>query len=146
MQEEPTGEPSSALVPAKAARRDRRAHSRYGVYASAVIYLVKTGSNIQGRVLDLSLSGCRIRTKQRMTVGIFRQVEVEFRLDGLPFRLAAVLQAMHDRQTVGVRFIDMSNRKRDQLEELIRDIEAKRARTGPETPAIGPSSSTEGAA
>jgi c-di-GMP-binding flagellar brake protein YcgR len=151
MPEEPTGEASSAesqsaMVPIKPVHGDRRAHSRYGVYASAVVYLVKIGSSIQGRVLDLSLSGCRIRTKGRMTVGIYRQVEVEFRLDGLPFRLGGVLQAIHDRSTVGIRFIDMSNRKRDQLEQLILDIEEKRARTRPEPAAGGPASSTAGAA
>jgi c-di-GMP-binding flagellar brake protein YcgR len=149
MPEEPTGEaPSaesqSALVPIKPVHGDRRAHSRYGVYASAVVYLVKIGSSIQGRVLDLSLSGCRIRTKGRMTVGIYRQVEVEFRLDGLPFRLGGVLQAFHDRQTVGIRFIDMSNRKRDQLEQLIRDIEEKRARVNPDAAAEGFSSRLPG--
>jgi hypothetical protein len=149
MPEEPAGaapsaEAPSALLPIEPAHPDRRAHSRYGVDASAVVYLVKIGSRIQGRILDVSLSGCRIQTRERMTVGIYRQVEVEFNLEGLPFRLGGVFQAIHDRQTVGIRFIDMSNRKRDQLEQLIRDIEEKRACANPEAPAEGPSSCLSG--
>lgn len=145
MEKEPTSEASTALTPAKPASRDRREHSRYGVYASAIIHLIKMGADFEGRVLDLSLSGCRIRTTERMTVGINRQVEVEFRLEGLPFRLGGVLQAIHDRQTVGIHFIDMSSRKREGLVQLIRDIEEMRARAFQETAAGGASSSTPGA-
>jgi len=136
----PSVEASSALLPIEPAHPNRRAHSRYGVDASAIVYLVKTGSRIQGHLLDVSLSGCRIQTRERITVGIYRQVEVEFNLEGLPFRLGCVFQSIHDRQTVGIRFIDMSSRKREGLEQLIRDIEEKRARTKPDAPAQGPSS------
>jgi rubredoxin len=80
----PSVEASSALLPIEPAHPNRRAHSRYGVDASAIVYLVKTGSRIQGHLLDVSLSGCRIQTRERITVGIYRQVEVEFNLEGLP--------------------------------------------------------------
>jgi hypothetical protein len=49
-------------------------------------------------------------------------VETEFKVDGLPFRLAGVVQSVHDRFTVGIRFLDMSARKRDQLVHLIEEI------------------------
>ena len=139
----PSVEASSAL-PIAPAHPNRRAHSRYDVDASAVVYLVKFGSRIQGHLLDVSLSGCRIQTRERITVGIYRQVEVEFNLEGLPFRLGGVFQSIHDQQTVGIRFIDMSSRKREGLEQLIHDIEEKRAPTNPEAPAEGPSPSLPG--
>jgi len=41
----------------------------------------------------------------------------------MPFRLGGVTQAIHDRHTVGIRFLDMSSRKREQLELLIEEIE-----------------------
>jgi hypothetical protein len=56
-------------------------------------------------------------------VGIYTRVEAEFRLEGMPFRLGGVVQAIHDRRHVGIRFLDMSSRKREQLELLIEDIE-----------------------
>lgn len=77
---------------------------------------------MQGRILDVSLGGCHIRTDSRFPVGIFRRVEVEFRIEGLPFRLAGVTQAIYDPFNVGIRFLDMSERKREQLQQLIDEI------------------------
>lgn len=107
----------------KPSRRERRAESREGVESSASIFLVHAASRLNGRILDLSLSGCQIQSDERFPVGIYTRVEVEFRLEGMPFRLGGVIQAIHDRQHVGIRFLDMSNRKREQLELLIEDIE-----------------------
>ena len=116
--------------PAKPSSRERRAQSRHGVDTSAVIYLIKIGSKLSGRILDLSASGCRIRTDERFPVGIYTRVETEFRLEGLPFRLGGVIQAVHDRDRhmVGIRFLDVSERKREQVEQLIEEIEEMRAK------------------
>ena len=101
---------------------DRRKNLRYDVDDSAAIHLVRVGSILRGRILDLSVSGCRIRTNDRFLVGIYTFVEIEFRHRGMPLRLAGVIQAIHDRNTVGIRFLDVSQRKRRQLEDLIEDI------------------------
>jgi hypothetical protein len=111
---------------AKPTGRDRREVTREAVDTTAVIVLVKIASRLPGRILDLSLSGCRIRTDERFPVGIYTQVETEFRIAGLPVRLGGVVQAIHDKHTVGIRFLDMSSRKREQVEELIRDIREMR--------------------
>jgi len=118
------GNQSASLV-AATAKQDRRAQARQEVDTSAVIFLVKIASKISGRILDLSLGGCRIHTGESFPVGIYTRVETEFRLEGLPFRLAGVVQAIHDRQrqNVGIRFLDMSDRKREQLEQLIEEIQ-----------------------
>jgi c-di-GMP-binding flagellar brake protein YcgR len=121
----------ASMSPAQPTGRDRRETLREAVDTTATIILIKIASRLQGRILDLSLSGCRIRTDERFPVGIYTRVETEFRIAGLPFRLAGVVQAVHDRQTVGIRFLDMSSRKREQVEELIRDIrEGKERDTG----------------
>ena len=109
--------------PANSAGRERRAQSRQGVDTSAVIFLIKIAAKLPGRILDLSLGGCRIRTDERFPVGIYTRVETEFRLEGLPFRLAGVVQAIHDRHQIGIRFLDMSPRKKDQVAQLIAEIE-----------------------
>jgi hypothetical protein len=49
-------------------------------------------------------------------------VETQFRLDGLPFRLAGVTQAIYDPFNVGIRFLDLSERMREQLAQLIEEI------------------------
>ena len=43
-------------------------------------------------------------------------------MNGLPFRLAGVTQAIYDPFQVGIRFLDVSERMREQLAELIEEI------------------------
>jgi hypothetical protein len=120
--------PESTPLPArKPAGRERRQQSRHEVDTTATILLVNVGSTLKGRILDLSITGCRIRTDEHFPVGIYTRVETEFRLEGLPFRLGGVTQSIHDRNNVGIRFLDMSERKREQVLELIDEIEQMRA-------------------
>ncbi len=134
-EEEPAAQTSAEAIPAPAGQdaartpshRDRRGQTRHEVDTSATILLVKIGSTLRGRILDLSLSGCRICTDERFPVGIYTRVETEFRLEGLPFRLGGVIQAIHNRNMVGIRFLDLSERKRQQVLELIGEIEQMRA-------------------
>jgi hypothetical protein len=116
------GENALPVASAGPGGHERRAHPRIEVDTSAVIDLIRIGSALHGRVLDLSLGGCRIRTDERFPVGIYTRVETEFRLEGLPFRLGGVVQAIHDRHTIGIRFLDMSSRKREQVSQLIQEI------------------------
>lgn len=113
--------------PRKSVGRERREQSRHEVDTSATILLIHVGATLKGRILDLSLNGCRIRTDEHFPVGIYTRVETEFRLEGLPFRLGGVIQAIHDRNTVGIRFLDLSQRKREQVLDLIGEIEEMRA-------------------
>lgn len=103
--------------------QDRRHELRQTVDTGAILYLVDLGAKLQGRIVDLSLSGCRIHTDQRFPLGIFRRVETEFHLEGLPFRLAGVTQAIYDQRGVGIRFLNISARKHEQLVQLIAEIE-----------------------
>jgi c-di-GMP-binding flagellar brake protein YcgR len=95
------------------------------VDTTVVVFLINVGSKLSGRILDLSMGGCRIRTDERFPVGIYTRVETEFLLEGLPIRLGGVIQSRHDRDRhlVGIRFLDMSARKRELLGQLIEEIE-----------------------
>jgi hypothetical protein len=119
---------AQTVAPANAtpSKRERRESFREAVETSAVIDLIKIASRLPGRILDLSLSGCRIRTDDSFPVGIYTRIEVEFRLGGLPFRLGGVIQGVHDRHTVGIRFLDLSSRKREQVEQLMEEIREKK--------------------
>jgi c-di-GMP-binding flagellar brake protein YcgR len=121
---------ASPVSHAKPKPSDRREATREEVDTTAVIHLINVASRLQGRILDLSLGGCRIRTDERFPVGIYTRVETEFRVKGLPFQLGGVIQAIHDRErrNVGIRFLDMSSRKREQVEQLIEDFREMRER------------------
>ena len=121
----PTGETAPIM-----SRHERRESARHELDDSAEIHLFKIGSSLRGRILDLSLGGCRIRTEERFPVGIYTRVETDFCLAGLPFRLGGVVQVIHDRNTVGIRFLDLSERKRQQVLDLIGEIAELRAAAG----------------
>jgi PilZ domain len=104
--------------------RNRRVQARCGVETSAAIRLIKIGSILAGQIVDVSMGGCRIRTAERFPVGIYTRVEVEFRLRGTPLLLGGVVQAIHGRKEVGIRFLDVSARKQEQLSELIAEVKA----------------------
>jgi hypothetical protein len=113
----------ASLLPAKPDNFDQRAASRKKVNTSAVMDLVKMALQLRGSIVDLSLSGCRIRADERFPADINTWVETEFRLKGLPFRLGGVVRAIYDQHTVGIRFLYRSNRVREQVGELMEDIE-----------------------
>ena len=114
-----------AEPPRTAKVAERRVHDRHAVDTRVNLTLVRGAITMQGNILNLSQGGCRLRTDERFNVGIYTRVEAEFYLHGLPFRLAGVSQAILDKNTIGVRFLDMSERKRAQLTELIVEIEEK---------------------
>ena len=120
--EKPEGEGGAPARSGRPMGRDRRDEARVAVDTRATVFFIDVRAQISGRILDLSMSGCRIRTDERFPVGIYRRVETEFKADGLPFRLVGVVQAMHDKFTVGIRFLDMSLRKRDQLTQLMEEM------------------------
>jgi hypothetical protein len=104
-----------------------RAHPRYPVDTRATLHLVDVGARLPGRILNVSLGGCLIHTDNRFPIGVFRRVEVEFRLQNMPFRLAAVTQRVYDRYKVGIRFVEMSERKFENLAGLLREIQESMA-------------------
>ena len=121
-------ESGTAAAATVAARLGRPIQPRHKVDTSAVIHLIDLAAVVRGRILDVSLGGCCIRSDQRFPLGIFRRVEAEFRIEGLPFRLGGVTQALYDRCTVGIRFLDVSARKQEQLNQLVEEIKELRER------------------
>jgi hypothetical protein len=127
-------EPAQEPDPVRRPGRERRVQSRHSVDSRATIYFIDVRAQSAGHILDVSMSGCRIRTDERFPSGIYRRVEVEFTLDGLPFRLAGVVQAVHDRFTIGIRFLNLSDRKREQLVMLMEELDEARRREGEQNP------------
>jgi c-di-GMP-binding flagellar brake protein YcgR len=119
--------PLPRVAPAK---HDRRSQERREVDTTASIFLIKMGVTLRGHILDLSMGGCRIRAEEKLLVGLYTRVETEFRLEGLPFRLGGVIQAVHDPHSVGIRFLDVSLRRREQVEQLIAEMDEMRGRAG----------------
>lgn len=110
--------------PAASGKR-RRAHPRFAIGDEASLLLVNHGASLPCRILDLSLGGCRIHTHDRFVAGMMVRVEVILKVFGMPFRLPGVTQWTNRKHLIGVRFIDLSDRKREQLALLIEELRAQ---------------------
>jgi hypothetical protein len=107
---------------------ERRGEVRLSEHHFATVYQVKAGFARRGRILTLGPSSCRIRMDRRIPMRIYTHVETELRLRGLRFRLGSVIEAIHNRYTAEIRFLDVSDRDRERILELIGEIEhAQRA-------------------
>lgn len=109
-------------LPLQTVHPERRLNARHGVDGMAKLLMVKGGVSLPGRVLNVSLGGCRFRAEEQFDLGIYIRVEAEFYLHGKPFRMAGVSQSIIDKNTVGIRFLDLSARRLDELTELIAEI------------------------
>jgi hypothetical protein len=89
---------------------------------SAVLEVLKDGSRHAGAIIGLSPGGCTVRTAKPCSGGIYARVEVVFHMRGLSFRLAGVVDAVHDKQSVEIHFIEMSSRKREGLVQLLDEL------------------------
>jgi hypothetical protein len=88
----------------------------------ATLSLLGDDSILPGSVVDLSLTGCLMRLSRPRAVRLKAQAELTFHMQGLPFRLGAVTQEMHDKRTVEMRFAQMSRRSRDDLNQVITEL------------------------
>ena len=108
-------------------QQNRRAAPRLDVDEDARLLLVEHGSTVSCRIVDISLSGCRLRTKEQFTAGSMVCVEVAFKVRGLAFRFSGMTQWTDGRHLVGIRFAGVSARRREELVEALCEVEAENA-------------------
>ena len=102
-----------------ASEQNRRAAPRQVVDEDARLLLVEHGSTFSCRIVDISMSGCRLRTKERFAGGSIVCVEVAFKVRGLAFRFSGTTQWTDGRHLVGIRFTGVSARRREDLVEAL---------------------------
>jgi hypothetical protein len=105
-------------------RVERRADPRQPVEEPAAIVILEQGVGFRCSVLDLSLSGCRLRTGLRFPGSAWERVEVSFKLRGISLRFMGVIQWIDGRQKLGIRFTNMTPRRRTELAEVLAEVKA----------------------
>jgi hypothetical protein len=104
-----------------------RTAPRHLIHEDATLTAVGHCAQIPCEVIDLSLGGCRLRAKVPCGAGRMAAVEVSFKVRGLPMLLPGVIRwasGGDENELIGVRFDDMSSRRREALAEVIEEIEA----------------------
>jgi c-di-GMP-binding flagellar brake protein YcgR len=121
MQEAEAGEDQAAQG------RDRRMMPRCAVDGEAVLLLVSRGQRMPCRIVELSLSGCRMSVGERLLAGSGTRVEATFKVQGIAFRFGGEIEWADDENLVGIRFVDLIPRRRDELIEVLCELEAEAA-------------------
>lgn len=88
----------------------------------AVLRSVAKKLQVSGSLADFSLNGCIFRASKPFTGVRKAEVEIEFEIRGLHFRLAGVAVAIYNAQQAGVRFEELVPRKREELAQLLDEL------------------------
>jgi c-di-GMP-binding flagellar brake protein YcgR len=102
--------------------RNRRKNPRHAVDEAGSLQLVHHGSTVACRIIDLSLGGCQVRAENLFLAGPMVRVEVVFKVLGESLRISGVTQWTRQKKWIGIRFLDVSDRKRASLLQLINEI------------------------
>ena len=103
---------------------ERRTHPRHPVDEDATLLILSQGSPLPCHLLELSLEGCRLRTKAPFLAGIEIRVEVAFRINGIALRFSGVTAWTLDKHVVGVHFVGLTSRRRDELADVLGELAA----------------------
>jgi len=100
-----------------------RKRPRFAVDEDAELLLVDHGLPLQCRIIDLSLEGCRMRTRERYPAGLGVRVELIFRVNGIVFRFCGAVRWTDGVNSVGVQFVGVSARRIGELAEVLGEVE-----------------------
>lgn len=120
-----TPEKAAAYAALRTKRKERRAHPRYNADLPAAIYLLASQASKPGRIVNISLGGCKISLDRPFFAAVPLRVEVEIMLNGIPLRLPGIVKVRHSENSVGISFVEITERKRERLSLAIAAIAAQ---------------------
>jgi hypothetical protein len=74
------------------------------------------------RILNLSVGGCLMELKGPLDIAVDEIVELIFNVNQMPFRVRAKVRAVRSKGLVGFQFLQLSERTRRHLHELIGEL------------------------
>lgn len=101
---------------------DRRADPRMRCKGIAEVTVLSLGKRLPGKLIDLSISGCCIATEGPMPPIESPVVEVQVAIDGTTLRVAGVVRNVLKDRRLGIEFVDVTQRKAQQIGELVAEL------------------------
>ncbi len=98
--------------------RDRRADERFEINTPGGCINYK-GCKYPCEIVDISLSGCCVRTETPFLPGNLANVEIVLPIYGMRLRMVGTTQWVTRKNLVGIRFMHISFRSKDQLAGLL---------------------------
>ena len=110
---------------------ERRRYRRYNCNGIASVREANREFGMQGRVLDISMSGCYVEMMSPMRVGA--PVRLDLKLNGHVLNLSAIVRVSHANMGMGLEFIDLTPPATEKLDQVLAELSGE-SRTAP-TPA-----------
>ena len=117
---------------------ERRQEERYSMLSDAEIFIPERTAMFRGQVVNISSSGCYVRTVAWVRVPPTTVVELRFMLDGRVIRTRAEARFAQSRTGVGLRFVATEEEVGRRLEDAIAKLSAT---AGPEEAEADPEES-----
>jgi hypothetical protein len=100
---------------------DRRRSRRFACGGEAKISLLPSdGIYLPGKILDLSLHGCRVDTSLPIDFGV--RAEILLRVNAASFRAVGEVKALRGGSGAGIEFVQLSSGGKDMLGELLAEL------------------------
>lgn len=103
--------------------RDRRASRRFPCEGTAQVIVLGGALVFEGKIRDLSATGCCLKTKVQFTLERGTHVEIVMVVNGTQFRVAGGVRANHKIRGVGLEFMNLSARSQTHIRHLIAELE-----------------------
>ena len=100
----------------------RRAHPRLQCKGLAQIKLAPGEQPLPGWLMDLSISGCCIEWAEPVRGDVGSAIEIQLTVKGSVLRLMGVIRYIHGKKRTGIEFTQVSHRKREQIDAVIREV------------------------
>jgi hypothetical protein len=114
---------------------ERRREERYAVQWDAEIFIPERTAMFRGQVVNISTSGCYVRTVAWVRVPPSTEVELVFSMDGRMTRVRAEARFAQSRTGVGLRFLPLEEEVRRRLDAAIAKFQSTAAPIAEETEA-----------
>jgi len=102
--------------------REHRRFPRLECSGSVDLRVLPNGGNETGSLVNLSKRGCCFLADDPLRGVYGSRIELHMRVCGLDLRVVGVIRHLHSRMQAGIEFLDLTDRKSAQIEEVMVEL------------------------
>ena len=101
---------------------EHRRYPRLECGGVADIRIIPMGERETGCLVNISKRGCCFLANEFLHGETGCNIEVHLKVRGIDLRVAGIIRHVHRSRRAGIEFLGLSDRKREQIEELIAEL------------------------
>jgi hypothetical protein len=102
--------------------REHRKFPRLECGGVADLRVLPNGGSESGSLINLSKRGCCFLAHQPLRGVIGSRIEVHMKVRGIDLRVIGVMRHIHARTRAGIEFLDLSDRKLGEIDEVLVEL------------------------